>query len=51
VKALDVLSEEVDSGTNDDERFDGAFVLMTGELANLLDQLTNALGGELKGEA
>jgi DNA recombination-dependent growth factor C len=47
VKLLDVLTEK-DRGTsrNDDERFDGDFALMTGELAKMLADLVQALGGE-----
>ncbi|MYM34876.1 recombination-associated protein RdgC [Duganella sp. FT94W] len=47
VKPLDVLLEN-DKGTirNDDERFDGDFMLMTGELSKLLTELVEALGGE-----
>jgi len=47
VKPLDVLTE-TDKGSprNDDERFDGDFMLMTGELAKMLDNLLAALGGE-----
>ncbi|MYM25751.1 recombination-associated protein RdgC [Duganella sp. FT135W] len=48
VKPLDVL-EEKDSGLhNADERFDGDFMLMTGELAKLLGDVVEALGGEAK---
>ncbi len=47
VKPLDVLMEN-DKGTirNDDERFDGDFTLMAGELAKMLADLVDALGGE-----
>ena len=45
---LDILKEEGDSqAENEDERFDIDFTLMTGELAHLLDDLIEALGGEL----
>jgi len=49
VTALDVLKEQADTGgTGDDERFDGDFVLMTGELGKLIADLVGALGGEQK---
>lgn len=49
VTVLDVLKEQADAGgTGDDERFDADFVLMTGELAKLIADLTGALGGEQK---
>ncbi len=31
---------------NDDEKFDGDMALMTGELAKLMTELVDALGGE-----
>ena len=44
---LDVLKEQADGqAENEDERFDGDFALMTGEVAHLLDDLLGALGGE-----
>lgn len=47
VAPLDVLKENADSTTrNDDERFDTDFALMTGELAKLIADLVQALGGE-----
>jgi len=47
VKALDVLTEETrGTSRNDDERFDGDFMLMTGELAKMLADVVEALGGE-----
>ena len=46
VAPLDVLKESGDaSATNDDERFDSDFALMTGELHHLLDDLVAELGG------
>lgn len=51
VTPLDVLKENTDSGASDEaERFDADFALMTGELGRMLDDLTQALGGE-KGDA
>jgi recombination associated protein RdgC len=49
VKPLDVLNEQ-ERGTNrnDDERFDGDFMLMTAELAQLLADVVDAMGGEAK---
>jgi recombination associated protein RdgC len=47
VAPLDVLKENADSGVqNEDERFDTDFALMTGELAKLIGDLVEALGGE-----
>jgi recombination associated protein RdgC len=47
VAPLDVLKENTDAMTqNDDERFDTDFALMTGELAKLIADLVQALGGE-----
>ncbi|CAJ47997.1 recombination-associated protein RdgC [Bordetella avium] len=47
VTPLDVLKERPDDlSTNADERFDSDFALMTGELARLLADLIDALGGE-----
>ncbi|QQB32798.1 recombination-associated protein RdgC [Achromobacter deleyi] len=44
---LDVLKEGNDAiATNDDEKFDSDMALMTGELAKLLTELVDALGGE-----
>jgi recombination associated protein RdgC len=51
VTPLDVLKEMADpTAQNDEERFDSDFVLMTGELARMLSDLLEALGGE-QGEA
>ena len=47
VAPLDVLKENADSlAQNDDEKFDSDMTLMTGELAKLLNDLVQALGGE-----
>jgi recombination associated protein RdgC len=48
VAALDVLKEQADAGSADDERFDSDFVLMTGELSKLIADLVAVLGGEQK---
>lgn len=46
IAPLDVLKEGQDDSTkNDDERFDGDFALMTGELNGLMTDLMQALGG------
>ena len=43
---LDILKEQADGqAENEDERFDLDFTLMTGEVARLLDDLLEALGG------
>lgn len=47
IAPLDVLKENTDTvATNDDEKFDGDMMLMTGELAKLIDDIVVALGGE-----
>jgi recombination associated protein RdgC len=47
VAPLDVLKENNDSmAQNDDEKFDSDMALMTGELAKLMTELVEALGGE-----
>jgi recombination associated protein RdgC len=47
VSPLDVLKEGNDTiASNDDEKFDSDMALMTGELAKLLAELVDALGGE-----
>lgn len=46
VSPLDVLKEGTDYSQNDDEKFDSDMVLMTGELAKMLTELVDALGGE-----
>ncbi|CAB3883834.1 Recombination-associated protein RdgC [Achromobacter animicus] len=48
VSPLDVLKEGADYAQNDDEKFDSDMVLMTGELAKMLAELVEALGGEKK---
>jgi len=46
VKPLDVI-QETEAGTkNDDERFDGEVMLMTGELAKMLADVVEMMGGE-----
>ena len=45
VKPLEIIKES--ATRNDDERFDSDFALMTGELAKLLADLVDALGGEV----
>ncbi len=50
VAPLDVLKENTDAmAQNDDEKFDSDMMLMTGELAKLMAELVEALGGEKKG--
>jgi recombination associated protein RdgC len=48
VKPLDVIKESEASTRNDEERFDGDMMLMTGELAKMLADVVEALGGEAK---
>ncbi len=48
IKPLDVLDESKDKGANEEERFDADFVLMTAELARLLDDVVFALDGEME---
>lgn len=43
---LDILKEQSDQGENADEQFDIDFALMTGEVAKLLADVVEALGGE-----
>lgn len=45
IKPLDVLKENDAVTRNDEERFDGDFMLMTGELNKLLNDVVCALGG------
>jgi recombination associated protein RdgC len=49
VAPLDILKENEATTKNEEERFDGDFVLMTGELGRLISDLVQALGGEKKG--
>lgn len=45
---LDVITENANSaGAGEDERFDGDFALMSGELHQLLSALVQTLGGEM----
>ncbi|WP_423680220.1 recombination-associated protein RdgC [Undibacterium sp. WLHG33] len=46
VKALDIIEEQKDKGANEGDRFDADFALMTGELNQMLEAVTFALGGE-----
>src|SRR5471032_903703 len=46
VKPLDVIKETDATTKNDEERFDSDFMLMTGELAKMLGDVVEALGGE-----
>ena len=48
VKPLDVIKENDTVTHSDDERFDNDIVLMTGELAKMLADVVEALGGEAK---
>jgi recombination associated protein RdgC len=51
VAPLDVIKEQADGTLHDEaERFDADFALMAGELAGLLRDLTDALGGERKAD-
>lgn len=43
---LDILKEQSEQGENADEQFDIDFALMSGEVAKLLADLVDALGGE-----
>lgn len=47
IKPLDLLDESKDKGSNEEERFDADFVLMTSELVRLLNDLIYALDGEM----
>jgi len=48
VRPLDVIKEGETITYSDDERFDNDIMLMTGELAKMLADLVEALGGEAK---
>lgn len=48
IKPLDVTKENDTVTYNDDERFDNDMMLMAGELAKMLADLVEALGGEAK---
>jgi recombination associated protein RdgC len=48
IKPLDVIKETESSTKNDEERFDGDMMLMTGELSKLMADVVEALGGEAK---
>ncbi|MNV64613.1 Recombination-associated protein RdgC [compost metagenome] len=46
VAPLDVLKEGNEATHSDDEKFDSDMALMTGELAKMMAELVDALGGE-----
>jgi recombination associated protein RdgC len=48
IKPLDVINEGSAVTNSDDERFDNDMMLMTGELAKLIADVVEALGGEAK---
>lgn len=48
IKPLDILTEGAPYATTDHERRDNDFALMAGELAKMLADLVDALGGEAK---
>jgi len=48
IKPLDVITEKESSTKNDDERFDGDFMLMTGELSKMMGDVVESLGGFAK---
>ena len=45
IKPLDVIRESASSTKNDEERFDSDFMLMSGELAKMMSDMVEALGG------
>jgi recombination associated protein RdgC len=48
IKPLDILNEDKDQRTADEnERFDADFLLMTSELAKMIDDIVFSLGGQL----
>ena len=49
IKPLDVMKENAAPTADEAERFDSDFALMSGELAKLLADLVEALGGEARG--
>ena len=51
IAALDVLKEGLAQSAAEDERFESDFLLMAGELAQMLDDLLAALGGEAPAQA
>jgi recombination associated protein RdgC len=48
IKALDVIKENEAVTYSDDERFDNDMMLMTGEMAKMMADVVEALGGEAK---
>jgi recombination associated protein RdgC len=46
IKPLDVIKESEAGTRNDEERFDGDMMLMTGELSKMMADIVEALGGE-----
>jgi recombination associated protein RdgC len=48
IKPLDVIKESEAGTRNDEERFDGDMMLMTGELSKMMADIVEALGGEAK---
>jgi recombination associated protein RdgC len=53
VRPLDVLKEAAgaDAGADANERLDSDMMLMTGELSKMLDDIVEALGGQLQAQA
>ena len=48
IKPLDVIKENESSTRNDEERYDNDMMMMTGELAQMMADIVEALGGEAK---